>query len=106
MSRSKEGTICFEPADRKGPTTGGEITDGKYRLVGDAAPLPGKKMVRISASRKTGRKTPAGPPSAPNSVMADLYEQYIPDIYNSRTTLNCEVVAQGPNKLDFHLKSP
>ena len=50
-----EGTISFEPADRQGPTTGGKIADGKYRLDGNSAPLPGKKTVRIFAARKTGR---------------------------------------------------
>ena len=50
------GTICLESADGKGPTTGGAIAAGKYQLTGDAAPLPGKKVVRISAVRKTGRK--------------------------------------------------
>ncbi len=44
----EQGTISLEPIDRQGPTTGGKITNGKYRLEGDAAPLPGKKTVRIS----------------------------------------------------------
>ena len=53
------GTITFEPADDKGVATGGKIVSGKYALVGDAAPQPGKKKVRIVASRKTGRRIQA-----------------------------------------------
>ena len=98
-----EGTISFEPADGVGPTTGGPIVDGKYRLFGEAAPVPGMKRVRISAGRKTGRKIPAGEPFAPD-VMIEETERYIPDIYNTRSTLSREVTAKGPNQFDFHLK--
>lgn len=99
-----EGTIVFEPADGQGVTTGGKITDGKYSLVDNAAPMPGKKQVRINAARKTGRRIPAGPP-APPSMMIDEIVRYIPDKYNKRTTLACEVTHDGPCQIDFHLKS-
>ncbi len=98
-----EGTISFEPADGIGPTTGGSIAGGKYRLSGEAAPVPGKKRVRISAGRKTGRSIPAGEPFPPD-VMVEETERYIPDIYNTRSTLTCEVTAKGPNQFDFHLE--
>ena len=100
-----EGTISFEPADGQGPTTGGKIADGKYQLEGNAAPLPGKKIVRIFAARKTGRKIEAGPPS-PRGTMVEEIERCIPDIYNTKSTLTCEVASQAHNRLDFHLKAP
>lgn len=99
-----EGTIALEPADGQGVTTGGRIVDGKYSLVDNAAPMVGKKLVRIMAARKTGRRIPAGPP-APPTMMIDEIVRYIPDIYNQRTTLACEVAQDGPRQIDFHLKS-
>lgn len=98
-----KGTIAFEPVDGQGPTTGGEIVDGKYRLVGKAAPFPGKKKVRISAARKTGRLLPAGPP-APADMMVEEVQHYIPPKYNQQTTLVCDVSTDGSRQIDFHLK--
>lgn len=98
------GTITLEPADGQGPTTGGEIRDGKYALLGKAAPLPGKKMVRISASRKTGRRIPAGPPATPDVIIEEVV-RYIPETYNKRTTLSCDISADGSPQINFDLKS-
>ena len=100
----EEGTISLEPANGNGPTTGGKIVAGKYQLTGNAAPLPGKKIVRISAIRKTGRKVADN--FKPAGATVDDVEPYIPAIYNSRSTLSCEVAGQTGNRLDFHLKSP
>jgi hypothetical protein len=99
----EEGVISLEPADGQGPTTGGKIVRGTYELAGDAAPLPGKKTVRISAARKTGRKIPAQ--FAPPGSMTDQLVRYIPDVYNTKTTLFCEVVENGPNQINFDLKT-
>jgi hypothetical protein len=98
-----EGTISFEPADGNGPATGGQIVAGKYQLTGVAAPLPGKKIVRISAVRKTGRKV-RGDSFSPAGATVDEVKRYIPDIYNARSTLSCEVADHGPKQIDFHLK--
>ena len=100
-----DGSIAFEPADRQGPTSGGKITDGKYDLVGDAAPLPGKKIVRILGVRKTGRKLPGGP-MMPPGTMLDEIERNVPRTYNSESTLSCEISSGGSGKIDFELKSP
>lgn len=100
----QEGTITLEPADGQGQTTGGKIADGKYYLAGDAAPLPGKKTVRIFAVRKTGRRIPAGPPSPPDTMVEEI-ERYIPSAYNIQSILTCEITDQGAKQLDFPLKS-
>ena len=100
----EDGTISFESADGTGPTTGGQIVAGKYELIGAAAPIPGKKIVRINAIRKTGRKIRDNFSAA--GALTDQLERYIPDIYNTRSTLSCEVTAQGPGQIDFHLKTP
>lgn len=101
----EEGTISLEPADGKGVTTGGKIVDGKYQLTGIAAPSVGKKLVRISAVRKTGRKV-RGDSFSPAGTMVDEIERYLPDVYNTRSTLSCEVSADASKQIDFHLKSP
>lgn len=100
----ESGTIVFEPADGQGPTTGGKIKDGKYALTDNAAPLPGKKKVRISAGRKTGRLIPAGPPAPPDMMVEEII-RYIPKTYNQQTTLACEVAPNGSRQIDFDLKS-
>lgn len=96
----EDGTITFEPADGQGPATGGKIAAGRYEVTGDAAPLPGKKIVRIFAVRKTGRRVT-------DRLMGtvDEVEPYIPDIYNQRTTLVREVSKDGAQQIDFKLKS-
>jgi hypothetical protein len=99
-----EGSISIEPADGKGPTTGGTITNGKYELTGNAAPLPGKKTVRISGAFKTGRRIPAGPP-LPAGTMVDEIGLRVPDAYSNQSTLTCEVSRDGSKPINFNLKS-
>src|SRR5882672_87624 len=67
----EEGIIAFVPADGKGPTTGGPISDGRYDLTGDARATVGEKIVRIVGSRKTGRKVPAGGPAPAGTVIEE-----------------------------------
>jgi hypothetical protein len=98
-----KGTITFEPADGQGPTTGARIVAGKYELTGDSAAWPGKKTVRIIAVRKTGRKV--RDEFSASGAMLDEVQRFIPDIYNTNSTLSCEVTAGGLNQIDFHLKS-
>ena len=97
----ESGTISFVPADGKGPTFGGVIEAGRYAVV---APTPGAKVVRVSAVRPTGRKLPPDP-LVGETAPVDEIAPYIPEQYNDRSTLTCDVVA-GPNSFDFHLKSP
>src|SRR6266849_5263675 len=69
-----EGSITLEPADGKGPVSGGVITEGKYHLEGETGTTPGQKIVRITAVRKTGRKIPIGE----GSGMTEEILPYIP----------------------------
>jgi len=108
----ESGSIVFEPADGAGPTAGGQIENGKYRLAEEGWVMPGKKIVRIIAIRATGRKLDAsmpgaegeGGPSAPAQLVDEL-ACYIPAIYNEKSTLTCEVVAGKANQHNFELKS-
>lgn len=97
-----QGSIVFEPADRKGPVAGGTIQNGKYLLAGESAAVPGKKIVRINASRTTGRKIEAGPP-APAGTMVDEVV-YVPESYNEKSTLTVQLDA-GDSSHDFALRS-
>lgn len=99
----EDGTLVFEPADGKGPTMGGRIEGGRYEVTGQAGVLPGKKIVRIRAVRKTGRRVPAGPPTPPGT-MVDQVERYIPAIYNSESQLTVQLAPDCANQHDFHLK--
>ena len=62
----ENGTISFDPVDPNGPTMGAPITGGRYSLTG----TPGKKIVRVTSFRLTGKKVPAGPPM-PAGTMVD-----------------------------------
>ena len=96
------GTITFDPADGRGPNTGGEIAGGRFDLSGPAAATPGKKIVRIRASRPSGRKIESGPPAPPGTLVDEL-EAYIPAHYNEKSTLTAEIVPGKVNEVAFDL---
>jgi len=90
------GTISFMPADGRGPSIGGELKDGRYRVRAGKDTAVGAKTVAITGIRKTGKMVEAGPP-APAGTMVD-------DLQSISSTESCEIV-DGENKHDFDLKS-
>jgi hypothetical protein len=96
------GVISFEPADGRGPNTGSAITDGRFELSGPAEATPGKKIVRIRASRPTGRRIESGPPAPPGTLVDEL-EAYIPAQYNAKSTLTAEIVPGKVNEITLEL---
>lgn len=90
------GTISFLPADGKGPTYGGEIKGGSYRVEAEKEAALGSKKVAITAVRKTGKQVEAGPP-APAGTMVD-------ELQNISSNEACDI-ADGPNQHNFELKS-
>lgn len=100
----EEGMIMFEPADGKGPTTDGPIAEGSYELVGEAGALPGEKIVRIVALRKTGRMIPAGSPAPPGTMVPEVI-QCVPSRYNDQSTLRVQITPGKANTHDFDLKA-
>lgn len=100
----EDGAISFESADKQGPSSGGTIQDGQYRI--ERVP-PGKKVVRITAQRKTGKKIPLESMfpkgMVPAGVMTDEIIEYVPAKYNDQSELSAEV-GGGANHLDFELK--
>jgi hypothetical protein len=97
-----EGSIAFYPIGAtKGPSAGGAIQKGRYAVAAAQGPVVGRNRVEIRGPlRKTGRKIQSnvGPPG----VMMDEEVEAVPDRYNSKSTLNCEI-KPGNNTLDFEL---
>ncbi len=98
----EQGSIVFEPANGTGPVTGGTIQNGEYLLTGESAAVPGKKIVRISASRATGRKIEAGPPSPPGTLVDEVL--FVPASYNDKSMLSVQLEA-GEAIHNFALRS-
>jgi hypothetical protein len=97
----EHGAIVFEPADHAGPVAGGTIENGAYRLEGKGGVSPGKKLVRIVASRPTGRKIEAGLPYPPGTMVDEL-KPFVPAAYNEKSTLTVDIPAGKVTK-DFEL---
>jgi hypothetical protein len=93
----EEGTIHFAPLDGAGPTAGTTIRAGRYEVE---MPL-GRKRVMIEAFRSGGVKRKDSYPG-----MGDLASkvQYLPSRYNSESTLEKDIVADG-EPVDFELQS-
>jgi hypothetical protein len=86
-----EGNIIFAAADGAPVEDHGRIVAGEYRF----RVKPGKKRVRIYASRDTGKLDP---------VMRQAERvQYLPERYNAQSTLEIDVTLPGPNSWDFPL---
>ena len=89
-----DGDILFIPVDPSLGPEPGTIKDGKYTLQA----REGKKRVEIRASKilPGGAKGAGGEP---------VPEDYLPQKYNSESTLTAEVKSSGENKADFPLVS-
>jgi hypothetical protein len=85
-----EGDILFAPDDPSLAPEGGKIKGGRYQLRAKA----GRYRVEVRASRP-GKPGPMGP----------VYESYIPEEYNNKTTLRRTVSPDRPNQFDFALLS-
>jgi hypothetical protein len=95
----EQGSITFKPTGgTQGPTAGGPITKGRYRLSAADGPVVGRHRVEILAPAKSGRKVPA--PFGNPGEMTDEVIEKIPARYNVQSILECEVKA-GNNTLDF-----
>jgi len=97
----ESGTITFEPEDRNGPSRGGPITKGEYRVTAQDKMTPGAKVVRIQSFGPSGKKVSAAPGS---TTMVDEFKQHIPAQYNTNSTLKATVEAGKENVFDFDLK--
>ena len=88
------GEIVFRDAAGASKSYGGPITDGKYSF--DSS--PGNKNVEISAMREVpGQMDTESNPGESVPMM----EQYIPEKYNTATTLTAEVSGSGETNFDL-----
>ena len=88
----ESGSIVFDSADGQSTPVGGSVENGTYKVE---AP-PGRKVVRISASRETGEKDMYG---------ETITESYIPPRYNTESELERTVEPGGENEFDFELEA-
>ena len=102
------GTIGFLPDGVDGPAAGGQITDGSYKIKASQGPTKGPHKVEIRGFRESGKPvatgiggTTVGPSAVANT---EKIEMYVPDKFNSKTTLKYDVEA-GKNQKNFELKS-
>ena len=96
-----EGAISFESPDGKSPSVGGMIQKGFYKIENVDASSGGKKIVRIIAVTKTGRKIPAGPPFPPGDMVDEIIK--MPSQFNEKSNLSAEISSSKPNVFDFNL---
>ena len=89
------GEIVFADATGSAPSAHSQIVAGKYEL----RTLPGKKQVRITATRETGKMLEGGM-GAQVPERVDL----IPAQYNTSTTLSANVEPGANPPLDFKLE--
>ncbi|HEY1191164.1 MAG TPA: hypothetical protein VGE74_26250 [Gemmata sp.] len=98
----REGSISFEAPDGATPTFGGTIKDGAYRVEVPAG-ATGPRVVRVVASRQTGRKVPAGPPLPPGTVLDEI--ERAPPRYNDRSTLTADLRPGAVTRYDVEILS-
>ncbi|MCA9114497.1 MAG: hypothetical protein KDA79_05385 [Planctomycetaceae bacterium] len=91
-----EASMVFEDAAGKERSFGAMVQNGEFSTQMTA----GKKKVRITATREVPGKTEPGPSGEPG---VPATEQYIPAKYNTETTLEEEVTADGENHFEFQL---
>ena len=92
------GQIRFIPKEgTNGPTAGAKIDEGKYSISAELGIFAGTYRVEITASRPGGRKMPDRVTGQP----VDVYKQFIPSKYNTKSELVANVTADGPNVFDF-----
>ena len=88
-----EGDITFIPADPALGPTQGKIKDGRFEFLA----VEGQNRVEISASKvRPGGARGAGGEPVP--------EEYIPERYNTASTLTADVGAGGASHYEFKLK--
>lgn len=94
------GSISFAPADSsEGKGVAADLIDGHYEFPRKQGPTAGTYQVWIEAQQPSGKKIPSEDGSPPT----DQLVQYIPAVYNSRSTLQAEIT-EDREDLDFNLE--
>jgi hypothetical protein len=98
-----DGQIEFEPQGA-GRMAFAAITAGQYATPRDRGVQPGNYLVRITASRPTGKKADADS-FIRDEAAAAINEQFVPAKYNSASELQIEIEPAASAVHDFELKS-
>ncbi|NLF71749.1 MAG: hypothetical protein GX575_22185 [Candidatus Anammoximicrobium sp.] len=99
----ESGSIALIPAQGTiGPSVGGAISGGAYRIARSEGPCLGPHRVEIRATRQTGRQVAAGEGASDPNAMIDEVEMFIPEKYHSNSTLTADIKA-GVNEFNFDL---
>lgn len=93
-----DASILFKDPTGKNKSYFASVKDGSYSTEMEA----GKRQVIITASRKSKDKMVD---NAEGTGKEPAMEQYLPAIYNEKTTLEIDVVSGGENQFPFDLKS-
>ena len=99
----KQGKIIFEPTD-KGKMSVGEIADGAYTIAEERGPTVGTCLVRITATRPTGKKLKAAV-YADDQTPVDVLEQYLPAKFNQSSNIKIDIDSTANQVHDFALNS-
>ncbi|WP_406696772.1 carboxypeptidase-like regulatory domain-containing protein [Singulisphaera sp. Ch08] len=97
------GSITFMPSDSNSPGTGAtaQILDGAYDVPKVSGLIPGTYRVTISQIEEGSKQAAAN--AQPGDGDAPLMKELIPAKYNTKSTLQAEVVKDGKNVFDFSL---
>ncbi|MDR1959284.1 MAG: hypothetical protein LBQ54_09640 [Planctomycetaceae bacterium] len=97
------GGCFFEPVNGIKEDGGvSQILDGKIFLTGQAAPKPGKYIVRIYAIDYYDKTTNL--PITPETKPGNFYTvKVIPDDFNINSTIEFEVVAKKKNVFNYNI---
>jgi hypothetical protein len=96
-----DGSILFVPAKgTEGPQAGAQITDGAYRVTAGGGVPVGTHRVEVQAYRLVPNARSR--PTAPEDRMGK--QQYLPEQYNNKSTLDATIDGPGEQTRDFDLK--
>lgn len=91
----EKGTITFYPTDGKSPTSGGEITGGKYSVE---VPV-GEMTVTLSGEKPGATRKLYDTKTSPTFTATS---ELLPEKYNTKSNLKLNV-QPGPNPKNFDL---
>lgn len=96
------GQVVLEPRG-VGRMAIGQIVGGRYLIAAERGPTAGDYVVRITASRPTGKMASSGSMSA--GEMREVFEQFLPANYNESSELSLKIDATADVVHDFDLRS-
>ena len=98
-----DGQIEFEPQGA-GRMAFAIVSAGQYATSKDRGVQPGKYLVRITASRPTGKRAETDA-FIRDEAAATINEQFVPAKYNSASQLEIEITPGEAMEHDFDLTS-